>query len=42
MAKGLILAQLGRKDEAKKTYQYVLDTLEPHNEQFKKELESVQ
>lgn len=42
MAKGLILAQLGRKDEAKKTYQYVLDRLEPNNEQFKKELESVQ
>lgn len=41
MAKGLILSQLGRKDEAKQTYEYVLKNIDSENEQFKKELESL-
>lgn len=41
MAKGLILSQLGRKEEARETYQYVLDNIDPNNEQFKKELEAL-
>ena len=41
MSKGLILSQLGRKDEARQTFEYVLKNIDPGNEQFIKELEGV-
>ncbi len=39
-AKGLILKQLKRKEEANKVFQYILDKLNPNDEEVKKELSS--
>jgi len=37
-AKGLILKQLGKKEQARKVFQYILEKLNPNDEEIKKEL----
>jgi len=39
--KGLILKQLGKKEEAKKAFQYILEKLIPNDEEAKKELQNL-